>query len=223
LKIFDHEFVDLDGSVTSVENGGGRRYSTPDGTFPSVTTVTGWQKRAFFASWRRNNPEESQRVLSRGTAMHSMIESYLLNNLTTQMIAEATGKSHTDLFLSMRDDIDRIEKILAIEVPLLSKKIVFAGRTDCIGYYDGKLSVIDFKSATNPKSERDILDYFTQATAYALMWQDRTGMKIPNISIIIGAESGGCQVFQADPRDHVADLVEAIAIWRADQLSVLTK
>lgn len=217
MKTFDHEFVELNGSVASSESGQGRRYSTPDGTFPSVTTVTGWQKRAFFAAWRKKNPDESRRVLSRGTAMHSMIESYLLNNLTPQTITEETGKSHTDLFLSMRDDIDRIGKIIAIEVPLWSKKIGLAGRTDCIGYYDGKLSVIDFKSATNPKSERDILDYFTQATAYALMFQDMTGIKIPNLVIIIGAESGGCQVFQAKTGDHVADLVEAIAIWRADQ------
>lgn len=217
MKTFDHEFVELNGSVASSESGQGRRYSTPDGTFPSVTTVTGWQKRAFFAAWRKKNPDESRRVLSRGTAMHSMIEKYLLNNLTPQTITEETGKSHTDLFLSMRDDIDRIGKIIAIEVPLWSKKIGLAGRTDCIGYYDGKLSVIDFKSATNPKSERDILDYFTQATAYALMFQDMTGIKIPNLVIIIGAESGGCQVFQAKTGDHVADLVEAIAIWRADQ------
>lgn len=146
-----------------------------------------------------------------------MIEKYLLNNLSPQMITEETGKSHTDLFLSMRDDIDRIGKIIAIEVPLWSKKIGLAGRTDCIGYYDGKLSVVDFKSATNPKSERDILDYFTQATAYALMFQDRTGIKIPNLVIIIGAESGGCQVFQGKTKDYVSDLVEAIAIWRADQ------
>jgi hypothetical protein len=49
------------------------------------------------------------------------------------------------------------------------------------------------------------------------MFQDRTGIKIPNLVIIIGAESGGCQVFQAKTVDHVSDLVEAIAIWRADQ------
>ena len=223
MKIFDHEFVKLDGSIVSTDTTNGRRYVTPDGTFPSVTTITGWQKRAFFAAWRKKNSEESRRVLSRGTAMHSMIESYLLNTLTPQMITEATGKSHTDLFLSMQEDIDRIGKILAIEVPLWSKRIGLAGRTDCVGYYDGVLSVIDFKSATKPKCEDGILEYFTQATAYALMWQDRTGQKIPNIVIIIGAESGGCQVFQTNPRDHIADLVESIAVWKADQLSITTK
>ena len=144
-------------------------------------------------------------------------EKYLFILFTPQTLKEQAGVCHTDLFLQMQSDIDRIGKILSIEAPLWSKQIGLAGRTDCIGEYDGKLSVIDFKSASKPKSEDGILEYFTQATAYALMWQARTGQPVPNISIIIGVETGECQVFQTNPREHVADLVEAIAIWRADQ------
>jgi genome maintenance exonuclease 1 len=217
MKSFRHEFITFDGSISSIEDDRGRRYQTPDGVFPSVTTVTGWKKRAFFAHWRKKNPDESRRVLSRGTAMHSTIESYLLNILTPQLLAESEGTSATDLFHSMREDIDRIGAIRAIEVALWSKKIGLAGRTDCIGEFDGKLSVIDFKSSTNPKSEDGILDYFTQATAYALMWQDRTGQPIPNITIIIGVESGGCQVFESTPREHVENLFDYISAWKRDQ------
>ena len=65
--------------LTSKDTDGKRVYQTPDGVFPSVTTVTGWSKRKFFAEWRRNNPQESKRVCSRGTSLHSVIESYLLN------------------------------------------------------------------------------------------------------------------------------------------------
>lgn len=223
MKTFYHDFIKIPGSITVLESPSGRRYETPEGIFPSVTSVTGWQKRSFFAGWRKKNPEESRRVLSRGTAMHSMIESYLLNTLTPQTLKEQAGVCHTDLFLQMQSDIDRIGKIRSIEAPLWSKQIGLAGRTDCIGEYDGKLSVIDFKSASKPKSEDGILEYFTQATAYALMWQARTGQPIPNISIIIGVETGECQVFQTNPREHVADLVEAIAIWRADQEFCVTK
>lgn len=223
MKTFCYDLVKIEGSISAIDNPNGRRYETPEGIFPSVTSVTGWQKRAFFAGWRKKNPDESKRVLSRGTAMHSMIESYLLNTLTPQVLKEQAGICHTDLFLQMQSDIDRIGKIRAIEVPLWSKQIGLAGRTDCIGEYDGKLSVIDFKSASKPKSEDGILEYFTQATAYALMWQARTGQKIPNISIIIGVETGECQVFQTNPRDHIPDLVEAIAIWRADQKFSVTK
>jgi hypothetical protein len=217
MKTFQHEFVTLNENIESVESGSGRRYSTPDGIFPSVTTVTGWKKRAFFAKWRRENPEESKRVLSRGTKLHSLIETYLLNALTPTAISESEGTTERDLFVSMQQEIDRIGTIYAIEVPLWSKKVGLAGRTDCIGEFDGVPSVIDFKSSNYPKSEDAIQDYFMQATAYALMWQDRTGQELRNIAILIGVEDGGCQVFTADPRDYVPDLVEAIQTYRAEQ------
>jgi hypothetical protein len=56
-----------------------------------------------------------------------------------------------------------------------------------------------------------------QATAYALMWQDLTGQQLRNIAILIGVEDGGCQVFTADPRDYVEDLVDAIRTYREEQ------
>lgn len=217
MKTFCHEFVSLNENIESVETPEGRRYRTPDGIFPSVTTVTGWKKRAFFAKWRRDNPEESKRVLSRGTKLHSIIETYLRNDLAPTTLTEGAGKSEVDLFVSMREDINRIGAIHAIEVPLWSKKIGLAGRTDCIGEFDGIPSVIDFKSANYPKSEDAIQDYFMQATAYALMWQDRTGRALRNIAILIGVENGGCQVFTADPMDYVEDLVDAIRVYREEQ------
>jgi len=217
MKTFQHEFVTLDENIESVDTDSGRRYKTPDGLFPSVTTVTGWKKRAFFAKWRRENPEESKRVLSRGTKLHSLIETYLLNRLTPTALSEAAGTTEADLFVSMQQEIDRIGTIYAIEVPLWSNKIGLAGRTDCIGEFDGVPSVIDFKSSNYPKSEDAIQDYFMQATAYSLMWQDRTGQRLRNIAILIGVEDGGCQVFTADPMDYVPDLVEAIQVYRAEQ------
>jgi hypothetical protein len=223
MKTFQHELVTLDENIESVESNGGRRYSTPDGIFPSVTTVTGWKKRAFFAKWRRDNPEESKRVLSRGTKLHSIIETYLRNDLTPTTLAEAAGTSEADLFVAMREDIDRIGKIFAIEVPLWSKRVGLAGRTDCIGEFDGVPSVIDFKSSNYPKSEDAIQDYFMQATAYSLMWQDRTGQELRNIAILIGVEDGGSQVFTADPREYIEDLAEAIKVYRAEQGSYASK
>ena len=217
MKTFQHELVSLNENIESVETPQGRRYKTPDGFFPSVTTVTGWKKRAFFAKWRRENPEESKRVLSRGTKLHSLIETYLKNDLTPTALAEVTGTNEADLFASMQQDIDRIGTIRAIEVPLWSKKVGLAGRTDCIGEFDGVPSVIDFKSSNYPKSEDAIQDYFMQATAYALMWQDRTGQELRNIAILIGVEDGGSQVFTADPREYVEDLVDAIRTYREEQ------
>jgi genome maintenance exonuclease 1 len=117
--------------------------------------------------------------------------------------------------------VDCIDNIRAIEVPLWSKRVGLAGRTDCIGEYNGELSVIDFKTSNNPKSEDAICDYFTQSAAYALMWQDLTGQRVDNITIIMGVSSTGeCQVFQAKTLDWVESLVQAIHLWKYEQVSV---
>ena len=66
MKKFNHVPVELKSDLTTKEINGKRYYVTEEGNiFPSVTTVTGWEKQKFFAEWRRNNPEESQRVLRR--------------------------------------------------------------------------------------------------------------------------------------------------------------
>ena len=220
MKQFRHAFVPISGEITSTETSSGRRYTTPEGVFPSVTTVTGWAKRNFFAKWRRENPEESKRILKRGTAVHAIIEDYLRNQFATTL-KEAQGTEELDIFQTMQPHIDLIDNIRAIEVPLWSKKVGLAGRTDCIAEYNGKLLVIDFKTSNNPKSEDAICDYFTQSAAYALMWQDLTGQKIDNITIIMGVSSTGeCQVFEASTRDWVESLADAIALWKSEQVSV---
>lgn len=220
MKTFCHELVEFKETIQSIESNQGRRYQTPDGIFPSVTTVTGWKKRGFFAKWRRENPEESKRVLSRGTKLHSIVEMYLKNSLTPDFLAESLGTSEMNLFSSMKSDVDRIGKIYAIETALWSKQVGLAGRIDCIAEFDGIPSVIDFKSSKRVKSEDAIQDYFMQATAYALMWQAQTGQKLNNIVIIIGVEDAGCQVFTADPMEYVEDLVDAIRIYNAEQPKV---
>ena len=220
MKTFCHAFVPVTGDISSSESSTGRQYTTPDGVFPSVTTVTGWAKRAFFAKWRKNNPEESKRILSRGTRVHAIIEDYLQNRFESTL-QEAKGTEELDIFHTMQPHIDLIDNIRAIEVPLWSKKIGLAGRTDCIAEYNGTLSVVDFKTSNNPKSEDAISDYFTQGAAYALMWQDMTGQRVDNITIIMGVSSTGeCQVFEAKTIDWVESLVDAIALWKSEQVSV---
>jgi len=221
MKSFRHAFVNISGDITAAEANGSRQYTTPDGVFPSVTTVTGWAKRKFFAKWRRENPEESKRILSRGTRVHALIEDYLQNRFEASL-QEAAGTEELDMFHTMQPYLDCIDNIRAIEVPLWSKKIGLAGRTDCIAEYNGNLSVIDFKTSKNPKSEDAIGDYFTQGAAYALMWQDLTGQRVDNITIIMGvASTGECQVFEAHTRDWVEPLVDAIALWKSEQVSAV--
>jgi hypothetical protein len=198
-------------NLEEVIKDGKRFYTTPDGDYPSVTTVVGFKKQQFFAEWRSKNPEESKRVTSRGTKFHSLIEKYLNNE---EINLDELHSGQKALFLSLKPEIDKIDNIQALETPLWSKTLGLAGRTDCIAEYDGKLSIIDFKASTKEKRKQDIDNYFTQATAYALMYQERTGIIIKNFAILISCEDGLTQVFQNNPINYVKNLKQIIEEYR---------
>lgn len=211
FKQFNHNPVELNCELKEIEKDGKRHYSTPGGDFPSVTTVVGFKKQQFFAEWRQKNPEESRRVTSRGTKFHSIIESYLKNE---PIDLENMFPNFKALFLLLKPELDKIDNIRALETPLWSKTLGLAGRTDCIAEYDGKLSIIDFKASTKEKRKQDIDNYFTQATAYALMFQERTGIIVENFAIMIACEDGLRQVFQGKPINYVRELKNIITEYR---------
>ena len=212
-KQFNHNYLKLDVSLEEIQIDGKRFYKTPEGNFPSVTTVVGWEKQKFFADWRAKNPEESKRVTSRGTKFHSLIEQYIKNDDINYDEMHSGNKA---LFSLLKPELDKIDNILAIESPLWSKILGLAGRTDCIGEYDGRLSIIDFKASTKEKRKQDIDNYFIQATAYALMFQERTGIIISNFAILIACEDGIRQVFQGNPIHYVKNLYNAIKIYKEE-------
>jgi len=206
-KTFVHKPIEFNGALKELSVDGKRLYETPEGVFPSVTTVVGFQKQKFFAEWRNKNPEESKRVTSRGTKFHSIIEQYLKNEKIDFDNLHSNFKS---LFSILRPELDKIDNIIALETPLWSKTLGLAGRTDCIAEYDGKLSIIDFKASTKEKRARDIDNYFAQACAYALMFQERTGIIVDNFAILIACEDGLRQVFQDKPIKYVKHLKSLI-------------
>lgn len=213
---FTHNFLtelnDPSINFEVIEKNGVRLYKTPDGLFPSVTTVVGHEKRKKYKSWRENNSKESQRVCDRGTMLHSTIESYLMNEHV-----ELKNDSPTyDLFHLIKKEVDHITDVYAIETFLWGKCVGLAGRVDCIAKYKGEPSVIDFKASTFPKKKTDIDNYFCQATAYSLMLQERTGLQIPNIVILIANEQGFCQVFKEKVINFVEPLKNCLDIYRRE-------
>jgi len=212
-KTFTHIDTPLLEDLSADTSESGRKYRTPVGDLPSVTTVVGWEKRKFFAAWRKENPAESKRVLVRGNQMHNMIEDYLNNELDRDKYDGETNY----LFDSLQPELNKIDNIYAVEVPLWSEATMMAGRVDCIGEYDGKLSIIDFKGSTNPKSKNQCFQYFLQATAYAIAYEERTGVRVDDFAILMVTDEGITQVFQGQPKDYAKSLLETIEKYHADQ------
>ena len=208
--------ISLPDSIIELETtykNGSRYYETPDGRlYPSVTTVTSWGKRAFFAEWRKTHQNESKIATSRGTAFHSLVEKYL-NNEETFLTEQK--EDCIMLFNQVKHLLSGISNIRAQEVPLYSNKLKMAGRVDCIANYNGKLSIIDFKTSKSEKKESWIENYFAQATAYAIMWKEMTGQVIDQIVILISSMDGSCQEFIKKPVEYVPHLKEMIdGYWK---------
>jgi CRISPR/Cas system-associated exonuclease Cas4 (RecB family) len=98
----------------------------------------------------------------------------------------------------VRPVLDRyVEGVLGIELPLYSDVLKAAGRTDAVVIYKKVNMVVDFKTTRSqePKTESDIQNYFYQTTAYAMMVEERYGIKVPAIMIILTNGFGRPQIF----------------------------
>lgn len=195
---------------------GKRYYVTPDGKkLPSVTTVVGAQKKEAIMAWRRRVGDEvankiSRQATSRGTNMHTLCEYYLNNEPKPPGTVMPDAK---EMFISIKPLLNKINNIHYQEVGLWSSQLGLAGRVDCIGEYEGVLSVIDFKTSKKVKKREDILDYFWQTTAYALMYEELVGQPIDELIIIMAVQDAPPLVFREKTQDHIEGLVKAIDFY----------
>ena len=197
--------------VSETAPDGKRYYVTPSGSkLPSVTTVVGAQKKQAIMEWRRRVGEEvankiSRQATSRGTNVHTLCEKYLNNEELGEMMPDAF-----EMFRSLKPLLNRINNIHYQEVALWSEQLGLAGRVDCIGEFDGVLSVIDFKTSKKIKKLEDIQDYFWQTTAYALMYEELVGQPINDLVIIMAVQDEKPILFKQKTQDHIGGLVKAI-------------
>jgi genome maintenance exonuclease 1 len=207
-------FVDLPitlSDIESIDRDGQRFYPVPNGKFyPSITTVTSFKKAAFFKEWRQRVGAEvadrkTARATGRGTEFHSIVEHYLKNE---HFSSDTFRPLPYTLFQVAKPILDRINNIHLLEGALYSDYLGVAGRVDCIAEFDGDLAVIDFKTSDKEKKEEWIENYFVQATAYAVMFYELTGIQPKKIVIIIATEEGHCQVIEKTNLDYYFTLLK---------------
>lgn len=192
---------------------GSRRYVVNGKLLPSVTTVTSYQNRKSIAEWRERVGVDvanqiSQFASNNGTKFHKIVEDYV-NNLDVDYDTEKYEVA-LKLFNQFKALLDDVNNIHYQECALYSEQLGIAGRVDCIAEYNGKLSVIDFKSSSKPKYENQIQNYFVQETGYAMMYEEMTGQKVEQIVTLISCHSGETQVFIKNPDDYVDTLKQYI-------------
>jgi len=209
---FKHvKLKELDFDLKAVTTEKGREYQTPGGSsYPSVTTVLSeYNKKAIFEWRERVGAEQANKIAksasNRGTKLHTVCEKYLLNEMTDLKL-QTMMPDTKELFVSLKPHLDEnIGEIYSIEQALYSSELRLAGRVDCIAEWNNELAVIDFKSSTKPKLEDNILNYFMQCTAYAIMFEEITGRPINKLVIAIAVADGSNQIFVREKKQEYID------------------
>ena len=210
---FIHEKINIGyEGLDRVEHKDGRRYVTLDGNaYPSVTTILGIVNEEKIAAWRKRVGEDEAnkigtRAANRGTAVHSIIEKYLHGEDTTEFLPHIRQSLE-----NLKPLIDKnVTKVYATEVSLYSDHLKAAGTCDAVLEWAGVPTIIDWKTSRRPKKKKDIPTYFMQGSAYAVMWEERTGMPIDRIRIVMDVDDFH-PVMYIEKRD---DWIDQFIYWR---------
>ena len=185
---YDSSLLDL-----KIENIDGKRhYVIPNGDkYISITTLLSELSREGISRWRaRVGAEEANRISTKasrqGNAVHKLCERYIQNEegfLTESM------PHLVEMFESILPLLERIDNVHCVEGALYSDELKLAGRTDLIAEFDGQLAIIDYKTSRRIKTWEQCHSYFMQGAFYAHAYEERTGIPINNIVIIMAVEN----------------------------------
>lgn len=210
---FEHQTVSLPELTTQTINKK-RFYVCEDGTlYPSITTVLSKWKKEGLVKWRQKVGDDVANYImrtaaARGNAVHHMCEDFL-NNI--EINKEDRDFLPYMLFSQLKPVLEKnITNIYSQECGLYSDKYRVAGRVDCIADWDGVPSIIDFKTSRSERNDNYNESYYMQASAYAEMFEERTGIAINQIVILVVTEDGNVTPFVKQKSDYLPLLVQAI-------------
>ena len=162
-------------SVRSMINGS-RHYSIDGSRLPSVTSILSATKseedKASIAAWKeRVGYKEAERIKneasSRGTSMHTYLESFLRNKFNLELIEEDNKAKKMAEEIIDNGLKKNLSEVWGAESTLYYPG-KYAGTCDCAGIYNNRESILDFKQKNKAAREEYIEDYFLQLGAYSL-------------------------------------------------------
>ena len=162
-------------SMRSIINGS-RHYAVNEEKLPSVTSILSATKseedKAAIMAWKeRVGQEEAEKIKTeasvRGTSMHSFLEQYLLGKLNMQLIEENNKVKEMAQEIIENGIKEKLTEIWGVEATLYYPN-KYAGTADCVGIYQGRETIIDFKQSNKLKKEKYIEEYYLQLGAYSL-------------------------------------------------------
>ena len=217
MKKFNHVGQPFDFELKTENVDGKRHYVTPDGNkYISITTLLSNLSKAGIQKWReRVGAEEANRISTKasrqGTGVHSICESYIKNE---DGFLDGRMPNEVEMFQSIESLLDCIDDVHCVEGALYSDELKLAGRTDLIAEFDNQLAVIDYKTSRKIKTWEMCHSYFMQGAFYAMAYEERTGIPINNIVIIMAVENEKPLLFRETKDRWINPLREVITKYQ---------
>ena len=143
--------------------------------------------------------------------MHDYLEKFLLGKLNLELLGDNTREK------MMADQI--IENGLRTALHYPGK---YAGAADCIGLYEKKETIIDFKQSNKPKKDEWIDDYYLQCAAYAMAHNTVYGSNITQAAILLCTKDNIFQRFILDGdrfKDYQKQFMEKVEQFYSERLA----
>jgi genome maintenance exonuclease 1 len=190
-----------------IDTSSGRVYKLAENVHvPSVTTVLDRTKdKTALKEWaNRVGQAEADRQREQaayiGTNMHTTLECILSGEPVSLGRDWLAMKGHEMAFTLANRYFDAISAVHGSEVGLYYQER-YAGTTDLVATYRGKLAIIDFKQSVRPKRYEYITDYFHQLAAYAMAHDWQHGTSIDYAAVLIAVQDGTTQEFTTAGRE----------------------
>ena len=192
----------------------GRIYKTPIGMLPSVTNVLDKHadKRGLesWKEWIGHDVADQilQQAKVRGHAVHKLCEDYLRNRCDWRKGAMPVN---LDSFLKIKPLLDaNVKEVYGIELPLYSKKLQTAGRTDGVVNWSTVPVILDYKTSLKPVHPEapKALKWKLQTACYAMLLEEEFGMTCNHCVIVVLVDNEEAQIFQIDNREYRAEVTK---------------
>lgn len=207
-----HQFTHITTPIPNCrldESNGSHVYVTDSGKrLTSVTTMLNQtlseEKKLGLQDWKqRIGVSVAEYIFSEsaiiGKETHKLNENYI-NMIESNEKYHLLSHAHHCNFIPY---LNKITNVYGVESRLFSEKLELAGTADLIADYDGKLSIIDYKTKRSAQTQEWMTDYFIQTTAYSVMWEELTNQKIEQLVIIASSEKNSIQEFTGLPAEYL--------------------
>lgn len=194
----------------------GRCYVAEEGenkgeVLPSITRVLGKKEKPQLDAWKKKvGAEEAARISARatvqGSAFHKLMECHLNNEPLPRY-----SPNVAEIWQYLHKWLDQnITTVYAQEQDVASFQLGIAGRLDLLaGMKDNTLAVVDAKSASRPKRDEWLSDYYCQGAYYALAVFETTRRVVKRVIFPICSPQG-IQVFETTPAKHYDELLSRV-------------